>query len=423
MRAGLRTLLVALALWLTAASGCLAAPRQIAPDTEDFPQQVLVFLRLPPAHFRGNSDYTGSYGDGLGRMARQRLAAGLARKQGLTLVTGWPMPVLGVDCYVMEVPAGRKPTEVASQLARDRRVAWAEPMAVFHAQGGAMPYNDPLFAAQPANRLWQLADLHEIATGENVRVAIIDSLIEANHPDLLGQVEVARNFVPERGDTPEEHGTAVAGVIAARANNSAGIVGIAPRARLMALRACWQTAPQPGNSWPTVCNTLSLAKALDFAISHQADVINLSLSGPAHPLLGKLLDAALSRGITVVGAFDAALPDGGFPASHPGVVAVSDELSGTLPGGVFVAPGRGVPATQPGGRWYLVNGSSYAAAHVSGLFALLRQRNAGKAAPLVVVAQSGERHWIDACASLVRTAGPCACACARHVAYAAPAKP
>ena len=74
-----------------------------------------------------------------------------------------------------------------------------------------------------------------------------------------------------------------------------------------------------------MCDTLSLAKALYFAIGHDAQVINLSLSGPPDPLLGRLIDVALARGIVVVGALDPNAADGGFPASHPGVVAVSDD--------------------------------------------------------------------------------------------------
>ena len=87
-----------------------------------------------------------------------------------------------------------------------------------------------------------------------------------------------------------------------------------------------------------------------FAIDHNAQVINLSLSGPPDPLLGRLIDVALSRGMVVVGASDPHMPDGGFPASHPGVVAVSDDPSTTVPG-VFIAPGRDTPTTQPGGRF------------------------------------------------------------------------
>jgi subtilisin family serine protease len=118
----------------------------------------------------------------------------------------------------------------------------------------------------------------------------------------------------------------------------------------------------------------------------------------------------MARGITVVGAFDRNLPGGGFPASHPGVVAVIDESQGAAPSGVFSAPGRDIPTTQPGGRWYLVSGSSYAAAHVSGLFALLRER-APRAQGSAALVTNATGDAIDACATLLRAGGPCECAC------------
>jgi hypothetical protein len=125
-----------------------------------------------------------------------------------------------------------------------------------------------------------------------------------------------------------------------------------------------------------------------------------------------LLDVALARDVAVVAAYDRSLSQGGFPASHAGVVAVIDEPSDPRFRGVFGAPGRDVPTTEPGGRWFIVNGSSFAAAHVSGLFALMRQR-----APLLhsaadlVVARPGD--IIDACATLVQKTAPCNCSCGR----------
>jgi subtilisin family serine protease len=76
-------------------------------------------------------------------------------------------------------------------------------------------------------------------------------------------------------------------------------------------------------------------------------------------------------------------------------------------GSVYIAPGRDVPTTQPGGRWFLVNGSSFAAAHVSGLFALVRQRSA-RISPTLVA----ERGFVDACATMAYAGLNCECACA-----------
>jgi len=236
-------------------------------------------------------------------------------------------------------------------------------------------------------------------------VAVVDSMVDVRHPDLAGQVAANENFVLGEPAAPERHGTGVAGIIAARADNGQGVAGVAPGARLLALRACWQA--QAGS----VCDSLSLARALVYAISHDAQVINLSLSGPPDRLLSALIDAALARGVAVVGAYDPALPGGGFPASHAGVVAVAEDEGPPPAPGVFVAPGRDVPTTEPGGRWELVDGSSYSAAHVSGLIALTREKARRNAvAPILVTAAGGA---IDACATLIRVTGPCQCACAR----------
>jgi subtilisin family serine protease len=412
-------LLLGLMLWLMVSAGrSWAAPPGAGPagagvtGTGDEGREVLVLLRAPPPHYRPGGAYGDAYDDTLGRSARHRIAARLARAHGLTLVTDWPMPLLGLDCYVMAAPAGRTAAEEAALLSREPGVAWSEPMHIYRGEGAAAPQvhapNDPLFRAQPAAVQWRLADLYQMSTGRNVLVAVVDSQVERGHPDLMGQVPVAESFVSGPPSEGEAHGTGVAGIIAARADNGVGIAGVAPGARLMALRACWQTPPA------TLCDTLSLAKALHFAIDHRAQVINLSLGGPPDTLLGRLIDVALARGVAVVGAYDRGLPDGGFPASHPGVVAVSD---GPVEGGspdLYTAPGRDVPTTQPGGRWSLVNGSSFAAAHVSGLIALTRQGGSGRdRRGLMLVAARSGGGAIDSCATLLRALGPCDCACAR----------
>ena len=398
------------ALWLCAVGPAWAdtppaAAAAAAPD-----RQVLILLRMPPHHFQPGADYSDGYGDAQGSVARQRMAARLAEKHRLTPVDEWPMPLLGLDCFIMAAPAGQSAREAAEQLSHDPGVAWAEPMSVYYGQGVTAQPNDPLFRTQPAATAWRLADLHEIATGRNVRIAVIDSAVERTHPDLAGQIEISQDFVTGRPGSAEQHGTGVAGVIAAIGDNNIGIVGVAPRARLMALRACWQPDAAQAS---TICDTLSLAKALYFAVTLGAQLINMSLAGPPGLLLGQLVDTALARGVTVVGAFDPDLPGGGFPASHAGVVAVTDEPQGVAPPGVFSAPGRDIPTTQPSGRWYLVNGSSYAAAHVSGLFALVREKGSARQGGLALVTARAGGGPIDACATLLRASGPCDCACAR----------
>ena len=288
-----------LALGLTMAEA--ATPPAAAPALQTSGREILVMLRIPPDHYRPNSTYGGEYGDQFTIAARRSLAQRIARRYGLEFIgEGWQMPLLGVDCYVMRVPTDETLENAMKRISRDPEIAWSEPMHVYQAQAAGPAVDaDPLYAVQPAATAWRLADLHRITTGRGVVVAVIDSRIQQDHPDLAGQFVASQDFVIGRPGPAERHGTGVAGVIAAKSGNGLGISGVAPDARLMALRACWQI-DESSSSSPTVCDSLSLAKALTYAIEHRAQVINLSLSGPSDRLLTQLIDIASSRDITVV---------------------------------------------------------------------------------------------------------------------------
>jgi len=388
-------ILCAAAIAFAAIAAAWTAPASAQQSVSQPERQIMVMVGRPTDVLRSGS----GYGESLSGSASKRLARRIAAQFGLALVDAWPMPMVGVDCFIMRVPDGRSAQQAADLVARDSRVAWTQPVQLYTAQAARpVQAGDPLFPAQPAARQWQLAKLHRVATGSGVRIAVVDSGIDANHPDLAGQVAVNRNFVAGRPMAAEKHGTGVAGIIAARADNGIGLAGIAPGARLLGLRACWQGTAK------TLCDSFSLAKALYFAIDQQAPVINMSLSGPDDRLLRQLLKVAMGKGESVVAAFDRTQSDGGFPASVPGVIAVSDASGAGA--GVYVAPGRDVPTTQPGGRWFLVNGSSFAAAHVSGLLALVRQR--GSTLSPTLVAKNG---YVDACATLAYAGRNCQCSC------------
>jgi subtilisin family serine protease len=387
---------------LAAAAAAFSQPASAGP-APSAARQILVMVRHPPDHLRPGTSYGGGYDDALAKSARDRLARDIAGQYGLTVVDAWPMPMIGMDCFVMAVPDGRTTQAAVEQVSHNGSVAWAEPVEIYHAQSAPASDNDPLYPAQPAAREWQLADLHKMSTGRGIKIAVVDSGIEANHPDLAGQVVVNRNFVSGEQLVSESHGTGVAGVIAAKANNGIGIAGVAPGARLLGLRACRQQ-PQA-----TVCDSFSLAKALYFAVGEKADVLNLSLSGPDDRLLRTLLKAALDRGTTVVAAVDPHQADGGFPASVPGVIAVADAQLAGGEGRVYIAPGRDIPTTEPGGRWFLANGNSFAAAHVSGLVALVRQRR--PTGTLTLVSDRAHGGAIEACATVLKAAGSCDCSC------------
>lgn len=155
-------------------------------------------------------------------------------------------------------------------------------------------------------------------------------------------------------------------------------------------------------------------------------MINMSLSGPSDRLLDGLLGAAAARGIALVAAADPDRPDGGFPASHADAISVArDDARATI--ATVVAPGRDIPTTLPAARLGLVSGSSFAAAHVTGMVALIRQlapsmdprqiRAELQAGPRTIGERADESRAateaprIDACAIVARLTAACACSC------------
>ena len=331
-------------------------------------KKLLVMIEQAPNRLRPGSSYSSGYGSAQTKAARERLGRSIAKEFGFEFVELWPMPLIGLDCFIIEFTEQYTATEAAKMVTEHPSVEWAEPMEVYKSLASTGK-SDPLTKLSPAANAWNMARLHSSWTGRNVSVAVIDTQVDVNHPELKGRIKLARNFAPQAPAKPEYHGTEVAGIIAANARNGIGIAGVAPEARIMALRACWQR----GSVRSSACTSLNLARALNYAIERGAKIINLSLGGPPNRLLTRLIDTASDRGIAVVAAYDPSLPMGGFPASHPKVIAVTQE--GITIGKGYTAPGRDIPTTQPGGGFHFVTGSSYSAAHVSGLLALSYERS------------------------------------------------
>jgi subtilisin family serine protease len=222
---------------------------------------------------------------------------------------------------------------------------------------------------------------HGVSTGKAVPVAVIDTGADKDHPDIKGRIVRTQNFV-ENGEASfaeDRHGTAVVGLIAARANDGIGIYGVAPESDITALKACWY--PDPASAKAS-CASWTLAKAIDSAINAGSRVINLSLGGPADGLLEKLLDAAYRKGIVVVAAAAEDKPQPGFPASLPSVIPViSSDMDGRVAQPAWLprwtpvaAPGVEILTTAPREGYDFLSGSSLATAHVTGVIALLLQQ-------------------------------------------------
>ena len=367
----MRAAVLATLLLLTAAGGALAA----APNADAAPQIIVAFANepaaAPAAAGSTGSRYSGS-GYRVGQSA-QREARSVAAAYALRELRSWPIQVLSMHCVVFEVAGGHPVAEVLAALSRDPRVVLAQPLQEFHtltdvpAAGPSPPaYNDPLYDLQTNMAALGIARAHERTQGAGVRIALIDTGVDLQHPDLHGASLHSQSFLDHPGRSAAlRHGTAMAGVIAAVANNRIGIVGLAPRAQLEVLEACWQLAP---GADAAACNTFTLARALAAALASQAQLVNLSIAGPADPLLTALVQAGLKRGVTFIGA--AAGPDAPFPTAIPGVITAAG-TEHAVPAGALAAPSQHVMTLRPGGDYDFESGSSIAAAEISSVMALL----------------------------------------------------
>jgi subtilisin family serine protease len=396
LRALAHVLLALLALPLAVAlAGCAlpaAAPRAEAStaSVQSEPGRYIVLAvdnpLAQPAGRAGGS--LGGYGMGPRYLQGQRAAselADLARAHGLREVAGWPIVALGWQCVLFELPgdaaAGQRDALV-SQLGDDPRVRLVQPLQEFETLADLpdlpgvpgvptdpQAYNDPYVHLQRGFAALAAAQAHRVSAGAGVRVAVVDTGAATGHPDLQGRIAATRNFVTGPGFDTDRHGTQVAGVIAAAGNNREGIVGIAPQAQVDVHRACWQRDGAPGA--PARCNTFTLAQALAAVLTSEARIVNLSLGGPADPLLDRLLAELLKQGRVVIGALPSDGRRGGFPTGTPGVIAVASAGQPVGAADVVLAPGQDVLTLQPGGSYDYASGSSLAAAHVSGVAALL----------------------------------------------------
>lgn len=348
-----------------------------------------------------------------------RTTSELSQLYQLRTVYSWTMASLGEQCVVFEVPRGKSPQDLLKRLASHPRVGSAQTVETFHVQG----QTDPYAIRQYSSRVLHLDQAHRWATGKGVRIAVVDTGVDYDHPDLRDRVVKAQSFVDkgEKTFTTDIHGTAVAGLIAASANNGVGIVGAAPGAEIYALKACWQQAP---DSREAVCNSYTLAKAVDFAILQGVQVLNFSLAGPPDPLIGRLIGVALAKGIVVVAA-DGGTPSLEFPASYQGVIGIlGSDLQGgtTAPAGnrilsTLAAPSVDIFTTAPKASYDFFSGSSFAAAQVSGIAALLLEKSPKLTpAQLAAVIRKTARSLppspiaqVDACAAVASVAGGARC--------------
>jgi type VII secretion-associated serine protease mycosin len=238
-----------------------------------------------------------------------------------------------------------------------------------------------------------------VTRGKGVTVAVLDTGVDASHPDLAGAVTTGPDFIHSVAPHPGRvHGTWMSSLIAGHGHGGdAGMIGIAPQAHVLSVRTI-SDPDEPGyktfREKPEYQR--SLPKAIRYAADHGADVINMSLGGPNASMQERAAVAyAISKGVTVVASAgndgDSKSPkkvdkDGlvrlSYPAAFPGVIGVaavgrggtaakfSDRNSSVM----VAAPGAGVVGAGPGNSYWVGEGTSQAGAIVSGVAALVKAR-------------------------------------------------
>jgi hypothetical protein len=387
----------------------LAADRYIIVAVENSPAAYVARAGSTPRGYDAVADY------GPTARARQTMRS-VEREYGLREVNAWPIEPLNVHCAVLEIPSGTDRATLLAALSKDRRIKLTQPLQTFATR--TEDYNDPYIGLQRGFLQMDVADAHPWSRGEGVKVAIIDTGVDIQHPDLRGSIAAAANFV-DADDSQfrrDRHGTEMAGVIAAVANNREGIVGVAPRARLLIYKACWQAR---ADADAARCNSFTLARALTAAFDAHAQIVNLSLAGPDDPLVGDLIREGLRRGVLFVGA--AADAAGGADAlmHQTGVIEVGSAETHTAVANALYAPGREILTLLPGGHYDFASGASIATAQVSGVVALMLAKNPALSAATAyrllqdtsssAKAADGSVRGVDACAAVVTLVGQGSC--------------
>jgi subtilisin family serine protease len=297
----------------------------------------------------------------------------LARRHRLRRVESQPFRLTKSTIFRWEIPDGRSMQEVIRQLSADRAIKSVQPNYVYSLQQQSAAEGDP---AQYTLAKLNLRQAHTLSKGDNVLVAVIDSGIDVTHPDLNGVIAgTFAAFDPD--EKPHSHGTAIAGAIASQARLR--LMGVAPAARILAVKA-FGTSDTGAEG-----TTMNIIKGLEWSVQQGARVINMSFAGPDAPVMRHILEGAVQQGIVLIAAVGNAGPKSPplYPGSDSNVIAVSatdaeDRLFPASNRGMYIsvaAPGVDILLPAPDQGYQVTSGTSFAAAHVTGIVALMLQRN------------------------------------------------
>jgi hypothetical protein len=297
----------------------------------------------------------------------------LARRHGLARLESQNVPLVGGTFGLFRVIDRRPVDTVAGELASDASVRSVQPNFRYFLQDqkAALTEGDP---AQYALAKLRLPEAHRLAHGANVTIAVIDSGIDAKHPELANAIADTFDALGSK-EGPHAHGTGVAGAIVSHVK----LMGAAPAARILAIRA-FGAAPNGAESTSFV-----VLKSLDYAVAHGAQIVNMSFAGPKDALIEHGIAAAAAKGIVMVAASGNAGPKSPplYPAANANVIAVSatdaqDRLFAASNRGGYIAlsaPGVDIFLPAPDEKYQMTSGTSFSAAYISGLAALMLERN------------------------------------------------
>jgi subtilisin family serine protease len=292
----------------------------------------------------------------------------------LALLGVHPLSLINTVLYRFRITDRRQVPAVIGGLQADRRIAAVQPNYIYTLQDADAPsaaLGDPM---QYVVSKMHLPEAHGLATGDHVLVALIDSAIDAQHPDLSGAI--VGGFDAFGGTVvPHSHGTAMASAIAAHGR----LMGVAPAARILAVRTF------EGESSGARGTTTRVLDGLQWTVNSGARVVNMSFTGPPDAEMHRMIMALRQKGMVLVAAAgnDGPRAEPDYPAAYPEVIAVTatdidDHLLGVANHGDYIAvaaPGVEIFVALPRGGYGFTTGTSVATAHVSGLAALLIERN------------------------------------------------
>jgi subtilisin family serine protease len=308
----------------------------------------------------------------------------LSQDFGLELTNAFPSLLLATRVLRFHIPDARSLGDVVQQLSADARVQTVQPDYVFKVAGASKS----LPGSQYAPQKMRLEEAQTSARGNQVTIAIIDTAIDQTHPALQEAVVETFSAIENATSGSVAHGTALAGIIAARAE----LKSVAPQAKLLSVQAFTEEAKAAApentsteNDNVAQSHTFAILKGLDWAVSKSARVVTMGFAGPNDPLLGQAIAAAFKQGVVVVAAAGNGGRDAQFayPGAFPNVVAVTaidrkDIVYQRANRGTYIAlaaPGVDIAIAAPNAGYGLASGTSLAAAQVSGVVALMLETN------------------------------------------------